>query len=371
MGTTFRPSRTLLHLALALALALALPAGAAAAEQAEPLLGELQRAFVRVAEGVSPTVVSVSTRGRVRHPEVKGRRKPPGDVPRRGSGSGIIVDARGYIVTNNHVVQGATDIRVRLSDDREFSAKLIGTDRRTDLAVLKVDPKGPSLPVARLGDSDALRIGQWAIAIGNPFGFTRTVTTGVISGLGRTGVGVATYENFIQTDASINPGNSGGPLVNLKGEVIGINTAIHSRGRGIGFAIPINMARRVVEQLIGQGKVVRGYLGVLIQPVNRELADLLGAPDTRGALVSALLEDGPARNSGVRRGDIIIEFAAKKVKNVAHLQRLAANANPGQEVALKVWREGKPVALALRVGQLQEPPAAKPVVQKARSEYGL
>ena len=241
---------------------------------ARAILRSLEEAFTAVADRVTPAVVNVSTvpaRGRgedaERFREFFGeelyeryfRRRPREDA--RASGSGVIVDPKGYILTNNHVIENARDITVRLSDARKLSAKLVGRDPKTDLAVLKVEAPGP-LPAAELGDSDALRVGQWAIAIGNPFGLDRTVTVGIVSATARNRVGLTTYENFIQTDASINPGNSGGPLLNLDGRVIGINTAIVASGQGIGFSIPINEARSVMSQLIARGRVVRGWLGV-------------------------------------------------------------------------------------------------------------
>ena len=220
----------------------------------------------------------------------------------RASGSGVIVDAQGYILTNAHVVENAAEIEVGLSDDRKFKATLVGRDPKTDLAVLRVEAPTGTLPVAELGDSDRLRVGQWAIAIGNPFGLDRTVTAGIISATGRTQVGVATYEAFIQTDASINPGNSGGPLLNLQGRVIGINTAIVASGQGIGFAIPINMAREVMGQLISRGRVVRGWLGIVIQDLTADLAAGFGLPDTGGVLISDVMKDSPAETAGMRAG---------------------------------------------------------------------
>ncbi|MFQ6111488.1 MAG: S1C family serine protease, partial [Nitrospinota bacterium] len=285
----------------------------------ESRLRVLEEAFAAVADRVSPAVVSVVSRGAGRHPRVPGHKTPEGEIPRRGSGTGFIMDKRGYILTNNHVVDGAREVRVVLADDREFEATVVGGDFRSDVAVLKIEAP-EELPVVPLGDSDKIHIGQWAIAIGNPFGLARTVTVGVISGVGRSGLGVATYENFIQTDASISPGNSGGPLLNLKGEVIGVNTAIFSRASGIGFAIPINMARRVARQLISQGRVVRGFLGVIIQPLTSELARKFGMKTRKGALVGDLLEGGPAERSGIQRGDIILRFDGQEVENVAHLQ---------------------------------------------------
>jgi S1-C subfamily serine protease len=272
--------------------------GAPTPPDSRALLHALEDAFTSVADRVTPSVVNVSVKGKKGAPGEGGqtpeneqrfreffgpelyerffKRRAPREET-RAAGSGVIVDARGYILTNAHVVENAADIEVRLSDDRKFAAKLVGRDPKTDLAIVKIEPGTSKMPVAELGDSDKLRIGQWAIAIGNPFGLDRTVTVGIISATGRTKVGVATYEAFIQTDASINPGNSGGPLLNLDGRVIGINTAILSSGQGIGFAIPINMVREVMTQLIDKGRVVRGWLGISIQDLTDELAAGFGA----------------------------------------------------------------------------------------------
>jgi serine protease Do len=261
------------------------------------------------------------------------------------------VDARGYILTNNHVVENATEVEVRLSDDRKFKATVVGRDARTDLAVLKVESPGGPLPVAPLGDSDKLRVGQWAIAIGNPFGLDRTVTAGIISATGRTHVGVATYEAFIQTDASINPGNSGGPLLNLDGRVVGINTAIVSSGQGIGFAIPINMARDIMTQLIARGRVVRGWLGVVIQDLTPELAAGFGVKEDAGVLVAEVMKDGPADAAGLKPGDIIVGFGGTPIKDVTDLQKRVAAVEPGRPTPLAVMRDRKTVTLRVKVGE--------------------
>jgi len=270
-------------------------------------------------------------------------------------------------LTNNHVIENAQDITVRLSDGRKFTAKLVGRDPKTDLAVLKVEAPSP-LPAAELGDSDHLRVGQWAIAIGNPFGLDRTVTVGIISATARNRVGVATYENFIQTDASINPGNSGGPLLNLDGKVIGINTAIVAAGQGIGFSIPINQAKEVMRQLIASGRVVRGWLGIAIQDVTDELAGTFGVKE--GVLVAEVMKGGPAEAAGVRQGDVIVELNGAPIKEVPELQRRVAAVAPGQPVRLKVIRERKPVALSVTVTEM---PAEEPVLAGAPDEesWGL
>src|SRR5881296_3685033 len=286
------------------------------------VLRAMEDAFSAVADRVTPAVVHVSTvpkkgaggpaeEAPERFKEFFGeefyeryfRRRPREDA--RATGSGVLVDPKGYILTNNHVIENAQDIIVRLSDQRKFSARLVGRDPKTDLAVLKVDAPGP-LPVAELGDSSQLRVGQWAIAIGNPFGLDRTVTVGIISATARTRVGVATYENFIQTDASINPGNSGGPLLNLDGKVVGINTAIVASGQGIGFAIPVNMARDVMRQLIAGGRVVRGWLGIVIQDVTDDLAPSFGVAEREGVLIADVFPNGPGDRAGIKTGDVIV-----------------------------------------------------------------
>jgi serine protease Do len=248
-------------------------------------------------------------------------------------------------------VENAGEIEVRLSDDRKFAGTLVGRDPKTDLAVVKIEAPAASLPVAELGDSDALRIGQWAIAIGNPFGLDRTVTVGIVSATGRTRVGVATYEAFIQTDASINPGNSGGPLLDLRGRVIGINTAIVASGQGIGFAIPINLARGILEQLIVRGRVVRGWLGIVIQDLSEELAGGFGVAPNTGVLVSDVMKDGPADAAGLKPGDIIVEFAGSPIREVTDLQRRVAAVEPGRPTPLTVVRDRVPTPLTVRIGE--------------------
>ena len=370
---------------LLLVLLVALPAHAQ--ERAQPkvdpraLLHALEEAFTTAADRVTPAVVNVSAVPRKQSAEETPerfreffgeefyerffRRRPREEA--RASGSGVLVDPRGYVLTNNHVIENAQDITVRLSDGRKFTAKLVGRDPKTDLAVLKVDAPA-LLPVAELGDSDQLRVGQWAIAIGNPFGLDRTVTVGIVSATARNRVGVATYENFIQTDASINPGNSGGPLLNLDGKVIGINTAIVAAGQGIGFSIPINQAKEVMRQLIASGRVVRGWLGIAIQDVTDELAGTFGVRE--GVLVAEVMKGGPAEAAGVRQGDVIVELNGAPIKEVPELQRRVAAVAPGQPVRLKVIRERKPVALSVTVTEM---PAEEPVLAGAPDEesWGL
>ncbi len=378
-------------------LCLFLTGPSARADEAKSVLQSLQDAFVHVAEVVKPAVVNVSTTQRPRQREGTGRRPqvpPPfqgpfrdffgedfferffGQPPQREQhslGSGVIVDKRGYILTNNHVIEQADQIEVRLSDKRKFQATVVGKDPKTDLAVIKIDTTG-DLPVARLGDSGKIRIGEWAIAIGNPFGLDQTVTVGVISAVGRSDVGIATYEDFIQTDASINPGNSGGPLVNLNGEVVGINTAIVASGRGIGFAIPINMAREISTRLMSQGKVVRGWLGVGIQELTEELAGQFGVKVGDGVLVSNVMPGGPSEHAGLKAGDVILEFNTTKVSSVHQLQRLVAEAAVGTSSQVKVLREKQPLALTVVLGeQPAELAVARPEPSRAGSveRFGL
>jgi serine protease Do len=392
------PARTLTALLLGAVLLSSSPAPAqaqaprpeAAAPGSTSLLRALEEAFVTVADRVTPAVVNVSVKPRRTPPAPGGepseperrfreffgpefyerffRRRPPREDA-RSAGSGVIVDARGYVLTNNHVVENAAEIEVRLSDDRTFKATAIGRDPKTDLAVLRIENPPQSLPVAELGDSDRLRIGQWAIAIGNPFGLDRTVTVGIISATGRTRVGLATYEAFIQTDASINPGNSGGPLLDLDGKVIGINTAIVSSGQGIGFAIPITMAREIMGQLIATGRVTRGWLGVAIQDLTDDLAASFGVPPKSGVLISEVMKDSPAEAAGLRAGDIIVEFGDAPIKEVTDLQKRVASVEPGKPTPVAVIRDRGRTALSIRVGEM--PAERETVVTSAPREESL
>lgn len=277
---------------------------------------------------------------------------PPREFKQRGLGSGAIVDKRGYILTNNHVIADADKILVKLKDGREMEAKLVGADPKTDLAVLRI--KAKNLPVAILGNSDDLEIGETVIAIGNPFGLEQTVTLGIVSAKGRSQVGLTDYEDFIQTDASINPGNSGGPLVNLRGEIVGVNTAIYSRSggnMGIGFSIPINMARKVMQDLIDTGKVTRGFLGVVIQDVTRELAEAMGLDIKEGVAIANVGADTPAGKSGIRQGDIIVTFNGRKVKNSNELRNAVAATRPGARAPVDLIRDGKKKRLMVKIGE--------------------
>ncbi len=267
-------------------------------------------------------------------------------------GSGFIIDTDGFIVTNNHVVDGADEIKVKLANGKEFDAKIIGRDPKTDLALIKI--KGPSdLHPLRMGDSDETRVGSWVVAIGSPFGLEQTVTAGIVSAKGRT-IGSGPYDNFIQTDASINPGNSGGPLINMKGEVIGINTAIVASGQGIGFAIPTNTAKDVLPQLKDKGRVTRGWLGVNIQEVTPELAKSFNLSEKRGALVAEVVKDGPAEKAGIVQGDVIVEFNGKAITDSKDLPRTVAATPIGKTVTVKLWRNGGMVKKDVKIGQMQD-----------------
>ena len=349
----------------------------------------LQAAFVSVADKVRPAVVNIGTvqvsRSR-RTPVVPGPgtddpffkdffdqffgRGGPGrreEFRQPGLGSGVIIDKRGYVLTNFHVIRGADSVTVKLPSKQEFQGRIVGTDAKTDLAIVRFQPEG-DLRVAALGDSDTLRVGEWAIAIGNPFGLDQTVTVGVVSATGRSEVGIATYENFIQTDASINPGNSGGPLVNLKGEVIGINTAIVATGQGIGFAIPANMVKRVISQLIDRGKVTRGWIGVSLQPLTTELAQALGLDNTRGAIVARVYPGSPAETAGLQPNDVIVKFGATPVDDYHHLQRLSSDAEPGTSVPLDVIRKRDHKTLTLKIAESPDsaPPPTPPTPPSTR-----
>jgi len=340
----------------------------------------LQLGFVDVAQHVRPAVVHLGTIQRAKNR--RGPNLPQGnDDPffrdffnqffgsegpdsrsefrRPGLGSGVIIDKRGLVLTNFHVVKGADEILIRLSDKREYRGQILGTDPKTDLALVKFQPDH-ELTVASMGNSDALRVGEWAIAIGNPFGLDQTVTVGVISATGRSDVGIATYENFIQTDASINPGNSGGPLVNLKGEVIGVNTAIVAAGQGIGFAIPINMVKRVVDQLVDKGKVVRGWLGVALQPLSPDLAQSLGLAGTNGAVVGSTITGSPAAQAGLQQGDVIVAYDSTPVDDYRHVQRLVAETRVGKSVTLQIVRKKQKMDLAVTIAEVPDETARRP-----------
>ena len=339
-----------------------------------------QQAFINVVSGITPSVVNISTvsRKKLVQPFFEmspffddffgGSRQRPRYRRENSLGSGVIINKAGYILTNNHVIKDAESIQVKLSNDKVYPARVVGEDPKTDLAVIKISVN-EELPTAVLGDSDKLQVGQWAIAIGNPFGLDRTVTVGVISATGRSDMGIETYEDFIQTDASINPGNSGGPLLNAFGEVIGINTAIVATGQGIGFAIPVNMAKQVVEQLIKKGSVTRGWLGVSIQPVTEEIAQSFGLKDTRGALVSDIMTGSPAEKAGFRQGDVIVRFGGKEIKDARQLQMVVAETPIGQAVTAEIIRDGKPLSISVTPASSDSSAALKPKATGPQGEW--
>jgi serine protease Do len=280
-------------------------------------------------------------------------------------GSGVIVSEQGYILTNNHVVKGADEIKVILHDKREFTGKIVGTDPRTDLAVIKINAR--DLPTIKFGASGKLKIGDIVLAVGNPFGLNQTTTMGIVSAVGRSNVGIADFEDFIQTDAAINPGNSGGALVNTNGELVGINTAIFSTSggyMGVGFAIPTDMAKTVMDSIIKNGRVIRGWLGVSIQNLTPDLAKSLGIKESGGALIAGVESNSPADKAGLKRGDLVTELAGKKVVDSTSLRNMVSAAAPGTKLEVKVTRDGKDKTLSVTLGEFKEKKAAK------KTEYG-
>jgi serine protease Do len=346
---------------------------AAVANAQAPAVSQGLPDFATLAKRVGPSVVNVSTT-QVRKAAADvpspfdgddpmsqfwqrffGGRIPRGSQRQMGLGSGFIIDRNGTILTNYHVVDGAQKISVTLSDGKSYDAKVLGKDEKTDIAVIKIDA-GQDLPAVTLGDSDRLDVGEWVMAIGNPFGLDHTVTSGIVSAKGRQ-IGAGPYDNFIQTDASINPGNSGGPLINLRGEVVGITTAIYSQSGGnigIGFAIPTNSIKEVLPQLKDKGRVVRGYLGTTVQKITPEIADSLGVKQQRGALVADVVRGSPAERAGIKTGDIITEFNSKEVKDSTELPGLVARVAPGTGTSVKVLRDGKEMTLAITVGEMKD-----------------
>ena len=346
----------------------------------------LSRAFEKVAQAVEPSVVTVQSTKKsiaVIHPDQRHLQKIPkenpmrhffgdrffkefrlepfaegmpdfrNEMPQTGTGSGVIISSDGYILTNNHVIDGADEVTVKLDGGTSHKAKVVGADPKTDLAVLKIDATG--LVAAKLGDSDHLQVGEWVLAVGNPFNLSNTITAGIVSAKGRANVGIAEYEDFLQTDAAINPGNSGGPLVNLKGEVVGVNTAIATNTgqyAGIGFAVPINMAKSIKDSLIKSGHVQRGYLGVLIQDLNPDLAKSFKY-DGKGVLIGDVPADGPAAKAGLTSGDIITQYNGQKMTTVQELRNAVAATTPGKDVPIEVYRDGKVEKLSVTIGELE------------------
>ena len=325
--------------------------------------------FADLAERLMPSVVNISTTQTVvtRSNPFPGLEFPPGSPfadmfkdfgtpqTRKASalGSGFIIDTKGIVITNNHVIQGAEDILVRVDNDKEYKAKVIGADPLSDIAVLQINSKEKFIPV-KFGNSDKARIGDWVIAIGNPFGLGGTVTSGIISARNRS-IGLSRYEDYIQTDASINTGNSGGPLFDMNGDVIGINTAILGKGGsiGIGFAIPSNSAKKVIDQLIEFGETKRGWLGVRIQVVTKEIADIEKLGEPRGALVASVAEKSPSDKAGIKAGDIILEFNGTKIKEMKELPKIVAQTKVGKIVDIKIWRNKKQVTKKIKLGRLE------------------
>ena len=326
--------------------------------------------FADLAERLSPSVVNISTTTII---EDKSRQMPsfppgspfedffkqfdnPGGKKRKAQslGSGFIIDNTGYIITNNHVIDNAEKIMVILYDDTSFEAKVVGKDPKTDVALLKIDPKKIKLKAVKFGNSNDLRVGDWVIAIGNPFGLGGTVTAGIISARNRS-IGLSRYEDYIQTDASINSGNSGGPLFNMDGDVIGINTAILGRSGsiGIGFSIPSNSAEVVIDQLIKFGETKRGWLGVRIQDVTKEIAEIEELDKPRGALVASVAEDSPSAKAGIKAGDIILEFNGKEIKEMKQLPIIVAQTEVGKNVEVKIWRNKKEISKKVKLGRLE------------------
>ncbi len=343
--------------------------------------------FSELAKKAKNSVVNISTvkvmKGRGQTPMPFGPNDPsrdfferffrdqiPKDFRQQSLGTGVVIDKEGFILTNNHVVEMADEIKVKLADEKEFIAKIIGRDQKTDLALIKIDSDKPFIPLP-LGDSDSLEVGEWVLAIGNPFGLGNTVTAGIVSAKYRQ-IGQSSYDNYIQTDASINLGNSGGPLLNTTGEVVGINTAIFSQSGGnigIGFAIPINMAKDLLPQL-KKGKVVRGWLGVMIQKITPELKQKLDLKDEKGALVADVTPGGPAEKAGIQRGDVIVTFNGKEIKEMSELPYVVASTPVGKSVAVEVLRKGKKKSFEVKITELKDEKEA-PVVTEAKPKLGM
>src|SRR5215467_284731 len=365
----------------------------AATAVASPVAALPTNGFTEVAKAVTPAVVNITTimtekvaDGRSIPDELRDRmeeffggpngpfgprgfRGPQTPEPRGhrggGQGSGVIVSPDGYVLTNNHVIDGAREVTVTLPNKREFQGKIVGTDPKTDLAVVKIE--GQNLPAVAWGDATKLQVGEYVLAVGNPFGLNSTVTLGIVSALGRGRMGITQYEDFIQTDAAINPGNSGGALVNTKGELVGINTAIFSQSggyQGVGFAVPTSMSKPIYESLIKTGKVVRGFLGIGIQDLNQDLAKSFGIKDAKGAVVSDVKEDGPADQGGLKQGDVIISYQGSPVEDAVALQRMVTRTPVGTKVPVKVMRDGHEKELTITIGEQPD------TIKTAKAESG-
>jgi serine protease Do len=328
------------------------PSGNTAAQESKPTtIAQGLPNFVALAKRLKPEVVNISTTQAANQLGAPNAREQP---RQRSLGSGFIIEPDGLILTNYHVVDNAEKITVRLLDGREFAGKVVGKDQKTDIALVEINSR--DLPVAPLGDSDQLEVGEWVMAVGNPFGLDNTVTSGIVSAKDRQ-IGAGPYDHFIQTDASINPGNSGGPLVNLQGEVIGIDTAIFSQSGGnvgIGFAIPINLVKDLLPQLKSGGKITRGWLGVSIQGITPDLAASLGLDQAKGALVSSVVQNSPADQAGIKAGDVIVGYEGKEINNANDLPFLVAGTPVGKTVSLQVFRGNKQTPLAVAIGKMKE-----------------
>lgn len=400
--------RSVLMATLALTALLAAPVHALEGGGIESLR-ETSKAFASVARAVSPSVVYLQVEGKGQATAQAPKTMPFGDelapfadeflkrffgerfpgLPRghatpetprvMGQGSGFVFTPRAgaksdktFIMTNNHVVEGAEKIRVQFQDGREFNAIVTGRDPQSDVAVIEIPSAG--LPALTLSDSAQLEVGEWVVAIGNPFGLSHTLTVGVVSATGRTGLGINDYEDFIQTDAAINPGNSGGPLVNLNGEVVGMNTAIFSRSggyMGVGFAIPSNLVATIANQLIEQGEVTRGYLGIMIQPLTPELAESFGMQQSEGILIAQVSDDSPAAKAGLRQGDVIVAYRGEAVKDVGDFRNRVAMTTPGTEQALTIMRDGKQESIKITIGTLTPDKLASTSPTQSSDELGL
>lgn len=345
--------------------------------------------FAALSEQLKPAVVNINTSKTVqsRRPSLPGLRGPQSDIfedffehffqgqpnrsrQQRSLGSGFIISADGYILTNHHVVSDADEIKVKLADGRSFTAELQGGDSKLDLALLKIDTGSEKLPVASLGNSESLKVGEWVMAIGNPFGLAQTVTVGIVSAKGRV-IGAGPYDDFIQTDASINPGNSGGPLFNVRGEVVGINTAIVAGGQGIGFAIPVDIARDVISQLRETGQVVRGWLGVMVQSLTEELAASFGLEQAKGALVTEVTSGSPAEKAGILRGDVILAVNGRTVDELNDLPRQVAALPVGKQARITVFRDGKERQLEVTIARLSDDANVAEGPSEAEDKLGL
>jgi serine protease Do len=396
-----RKSRVVVLVLAAVAAGIVLSAGLNVSPIARALWGDKEKpAVVPAAAGlrmvpvdipqlfkeVSPAVVNISTTQVVQFTRPRGRTpfgqqdpfdeffhnffgRMPREQKRRSLGSGFIVSPDGFILTNNHVVEKADEVTVTLLDKGEFKAKVVGTDPKIDIALIKIDAKR-KLNYVALGDSDKLDVGEWVVAIGNPFGLGHTVTAGIVGAKGRI-IGSGPYDDFIQTDASINPGNSGGPLFNLQGEVVGINTAIVQGGQGIGFATPIQLAKSVLEQLKEKGKVTRGWLGVYIQRLTPEAAENLGLPGRQGALVSDVTSGGPAEKAGIRSGDVIVAFNGKEIRDEHELPQTVASTKPGKTVNVRLLREGKEMTIPVTIAEMEGEPGKPAGTQDLSKTLGL